>query len=211
MPETNKYILLARHLPTSANEAGLIMGRVMDLPVKSGVDEAYKNNLQKLKPLFKGKTVRFYSSPALRCRQTCEIAISQLMDDPHDSIVDERLNETDCGEFSGKTAKQLRQNYSQLVDTWMWHPQDMVFPQGESYKQVQARALLWLNEVLKENADVIFTVSHVDVIKMLIFGILAVPISHKRRIRIDTGTVTIFSQKEEEVVLVAVNLFGKLM
>lgn len=210
----NKYIVLARHLATRANAEGVVMGRKLDLPIElnSTVEQEYKNHMSSLRQLLRmgSKQVLFYSSPALRCKQTLELVMPVLVDDAHEYGVDERLQETDCGDFSGKTGEKLREDYPDLVDTWMWRPGEMIFPGGESYMQVQARAWLWLDEVLRGSEDVTFAVTHVDVIKMLLFKVLGVSISNKRLVDIGTGSVTIFSQRGEGVVVEALNLFGKL-
>lgn len=210
MKKWDKLVLLSRHLPTMANEKGIIMGRKMDPPINRGWETDYRKNIRWLKKSMRlnKKDLDFYSSPSLRCQQTIEIAISEIGEKGQNYQIDERLWETDCGSFSGKNAKQIRQDSPELLDMWVKHPEKMKFPGGESYNEVQLRTLNWLKETLKKEARMIFVVTHVDVIKMAVFGAVNIPISSKRLITIDPGSITVLGIRGNETVLLNSNLFG---
>jgi alpha-ribazole phosphatase len=208
MSSAEKLIIMCRHLPTEANQRGLIMGRTEDYPITLGAAEKYKASLDLLNKKYRldEKKCLFYTSPMLRCRQTCNLAISSFGsgDIP---IVDERLNETDCGTFAGHLGKELKKTYPELVDTWMHHPENMRFPEGESYTEVQSRVLSWLNTILNQDVETVLAFSHVDAIKMMIFAILKIPISSKRNLEISPGSFNVVLVSGEELVVSGLNLY----
>lgn len=214
MKNFDKTIVLSRHLSTAANENNIIMGRKLDPEINKEHEESYRANIKALNGWIgerdKGK-ISFYSSPALRCVQTLKIAIPLLSYENKPFDIDDRLWETDCGEFSGKSVSQIRKDSPELLDLWVNHPEKMKFPGGESYEDVQTRANAWLRDVMDKDTDIVFAVTHVDVIKMIVFWALKLPISSKRLMVMEPGSVTVLGKRQNEIVLLNSNLFGGLM
>lgn len=202
-----QYIFLLRHLKTQANENNLIMGRAIDPPVLPQTIKAFSAYMRVLRKKFPVlMDAQFFSSPTLRCTQTLEYAMKEINGTTQPYHTDERLNETDLGKFAGLTTKQIREQYPDLIDTWMRHPEHMTFPEGESYVDVSQRAWEWFTSVLTLPKNAIVAVTHVDIIKMILFKNLEIPIANKRLISVDTGSVTIFRKRGPEVVLIGTNL-----
>ena len=63
----------------------------------------------------------------------------------------------------------LYKQYPQLIDTWVKHPDKIIFPDGESYNDVQKRAWEWFESMLTLPQKAIVAVTHVDIIKMILF------------------------------------------
>ena len=213
MKKWDKLIFLCRHLPTLENETGIIMGRLIDPSINWDEENNFRKNIKQFAKFtdIERSTTDFFSSPALRCQQTLKIALSELGFNDLKYKVDKRLWETDCGSFSGKNAKQLRIENAKLLDLWVEHPDEMKFPGGESYSDVQLRTLKWLKEALKKEARIVFVVTHVDVIKMAIFSAVNISISSKRLVTIDPGSITVLGVRGDETVLLNSNLFGGVM
>lgn len=210
MTTTTQHIFLLRHLKTEANRDKVIMGRLMNPPVLEQSIPAFQSYIKLLKKEFPelSNDAAFYSSPALRCQQTIKRAMIELSQQSKTIHTDDRLQETDLGKFSGLNAQQIREKYPDLIDVWMKHPENIVFPDGESYHDVQKRAWEWFQSILTLPHKAIVAATHVDVIKMILFKNLGIPIANKRLVVINTGSATIFDNRGKEVVLIGTNLYS---
>jgi phosphoserine phosphatase len=176
-------IYLVRHLPTKYNEDGIIMGRSCDLSIISETANRFVETIERVVGSHIGMV---YTSPALRCRQT-----AQFLSGGAQTL--EAFNETNYGDFEGKEPEEIKIKWHDIYWKWMNHPSHMWFPGGESFLEVQSRALAGLQKIIVDNDktdSLIFVVTHVDVIKMIICGILEIPIDKKRSFHIDHGSFT---------------------
>lgn len=190
-------IFLIRHLKTTFNENGCIMGRVIDADIKS--DE---NNLDNFKARVVSINIKYgpfpkdtliITSPLKRCRQTAALLKDQLKLKNEVEIMDE-LNETDMGKFSGKDAGELRQEFGDILDEWMFKPESFKFPEGESYEQVHQRIILVLEnlkERLIKGQKSIIICTHVDIIKMILSEIMGFSFNKRRDFSIPNGSATV--------------------
>jgi alpha-ribazole phosphatase len=110
---------------------------------------------------------RICSSALERARQTAEYFAAQWGVDGVLAVP--ALNEVNYGELYEKNKQWVARHYPlHKVDP------DFVYPQGESFSQMQARAVAFtLDMVRKEAADTVLAVVHAGVIRALVSHFLA--------------------------------------
>lgn len=182
-------IYLVRHIPTELNESGTYMGRSLNPPILLEARQDFKKTISKLHLRVDDKrTALIFSSPLLRCLQTAKL-LRRGLSVKHKIQIVEEFTETDYGDFEGKNANGIKKQYPNLFATWISKPSRVVFPNGESYQDVQSRSYSKLLGLLKSYPqNTLFICTHVDVIKMIISKILSIPIDKKASFRIDNGS-----------------------
>jgi alpha-ribazole phosphatase len=186
-----QQIYLIRHLPTSMNKSGAYMGREHNPPILEGEVSVLIRKLEFMKEELNLANPVFYSSPALRCLQTLEIITAHLGLSEAPVKTDNRLLETDFGDVSGLTIKEMEEQFPEVFETLVTDQSKTVFPNGESYQDVQNRAWVTLKEIIENSRDAssIFVCSHVDVIKMILFKALDIPIKNKPLVIFQNGSI----------------------
>ena len=133
-----------------------------------------------------------YSSPIDRCRETAEIVAA-----PHKLRVvqDDALGEVEYGNWTNRSLKSLmRTKLWTTVQRW---PSAMRFPDGESLRDVQVRAVDYLEEIRAEHPKhKVCCVSHGDVIKLLLAHYLGVHIDLYQRIVVGPASISVISLTE---------------
>ncbi len=153
------------------------------------------------------------SSPLERCQQTAE-AISAALKQPLQIETDERLTECGYGEWTGQELKRLAKDP-------MWkvvqaHPSGATFPDGESMRQMQARAVSavrdWDLRVNQEHGPgaIWVAVSHGDVIKAILADALGTHLDNFQRIVVDPASVSVVSYTPLRPFVVRYNEHGDL-
>lgn len=193
-------IYLIRHLPTEYNQKGIYMGRSYDMPILLKGIELFTTTVAKMRDI--GKNSIIYSSPALRCRQTAKI-LSDALKIRSKPQISEKFNEMNYGQFEGKSPKKIKIHYPDIYWNWMRHPSLVRFPGGETFIEVQMRAVTYLQKIInrehKQATDnFIFIVTHVDIIKMIICWILNISIDNKRLFCINNGSFTLIETTNEK-------------
>jgi probable phosphomutase (TIGR03848 family) len=130
-----------------------------------------------------------YSSPLERCLETAE-AVAQ----PHNLAVTAlaEVGEVRYGQWEGaKISKLARRKEWHTVQHF---PSRFRFPEGESFNEVQHRAVTAL-ELLsqKHHKEVIAVVSHADVIKLVVAHYLGMHIDQFQRIGISPASVSVLA------------------
>jgi alpha-ribazole phosphatase len=171
---------LIRHGFTEANETGMYIGCKTDLPLSKKGREGL---LQFMDEYQYPRVERVYTSPLLRCKQTCEI----LFPDRQVIAMDD-LKELDLGDFDGKTVEELidREDYKQ----WLKGGIDNSPPNGESIQDLVVRSYQALTRIIVNMMDEEFShcaiVTHSGIIKNMLscFGL---PKIDPKDIYIDAG------------------------
>ncbi len=178
----DKYIVLIRHFPTSMNKSGKYMGRKFDPDIeltKSDLSQ-FSKKISFLKSLIDIENVKLFSSPALRCKQTMNLVVSQLGIKSTKVTEDNDFWETNMGDVEGMNIIEISKKYPRLYKTRVEKASKTRFPNGESYLQVQSRAWKGLQKALvMSGGDDIIICTHVDVMKFIIFKVLNVSIDNK--------------------------------
>lgn len=127
-----------------------------------------------------------YSSPIERCRQTAE-AVARPHQVPVRTV--RELGEVDYGKWTGRSLKSLsRTKLWTTVQRW---PSAMRFPEGETLRSVQARAVEAVEDMrARHRKERICCVSHGDVIKLVVAHYLGVHIDLYQRIGIGPASIS---------------------
>ena len=200
-------VILVRHGRSSANNSGVLAGRTPGVKLdEAGLQQAAAvgERLAQL-PL-----AAIVTSPLDRCKQTAA-AIAKH----HGALrpaTDRRLTECGYGDWTG-------QKLSGLMKDPLWpvvqqHPSAVTFPNGESMRAMQQRAV---DAVREHDAAVAAShgpgalwvaVSHGDVIKAIVADALGQHLDTFQRIVVDTGSTTIITYTPTRPFLVRLNDSG---
>ena len=183
-------ILLLRHAHSVANAKGILAGR------SSGIELSDKGKAQAVELVDRLKGIDFSEiriSPMERCAQTVAPLIQQLptKTSSNRSIVSEEdLIEVDYGKWTGKKLSLLSKDRSwKIVQNT---PSAMYFPGGEGLLDVQARGMRALNSIANSRGALPkMLVSHGDVIKAIVAGVLGAHLDHFQKIVIDPASITV--------------------
>jgi 2,3-bisphosphoglycerate-dependent phosphoglycerate mutase len=184
-------VLLIRHGRTSANTAGVLVGR------SSGVelDETGAKQVAELPTRLSGVPLRaIVTSPLRRCRQTAQPLLA-AQSDSCVFAVEQGLVECGYGEWTGKSLRELSKD--KLWRTVQQQPSAVRFPGGESMAEMSARAIraarTWDAQIEAEHGPeaVWAAVSHGDVIKAIIADALGLHLDSFQRIVVDPASISI--------------------
>lgn len=142
-----------------------------------------------------------YSSPIERCLETAEIIAAR-----HDVPLhtEDALGEVDYGTWSGRTFKSIRR--LKMWEVVQRRPGAARFPEGETLRAVQARAVDTVEEMTARHPkQTICTVAHADVIRLVIAHYLGVHIDLFQRIAIAPASVSAIAIEGPDVLVLAVN------
>jgi probable phosphomutase (TIGR03848 family) len=128
-----------------------------------------------------------YSSPIERTLETAEIVAA-----PHRLAVTkrERLGEVRYGRWSNRSFKSVRRTKLwTVVQQW---PSGARFPDGETLKEVQDRALAEVEAIQIDNPRAaVCCVTHAEVIRLVVAYYLGIHIDLFQRIVIGPGSITV--------------------
>ena len=180
-------LILIRHGRTEWNVQGRVQGRT-DIPL----DETGRMQAQAVAKCLAGEKIdAIYASPLSRAFDTAA-AIAAY----HSCRIEktEELTEIRFGEWEGKTARELEEQYADLWQDWNWilHPEICRKMGAESADEILIRSLKALEKALCENAadaTVVF-VSHTMPIKLLSAYLIGLPSSKIRRMKLANCSLT---------------------
>ena len=168
-------LILLRHGQTSANAAGLLLGRT-DLPLT----ELGRRQAAAAAACLDGAVGRVVSSPLLRARETAE-SLGRPVE------VDERWIEVDYGEYEGQPFREVP---AELWAHWRDNPA-FTPPGGESMAAVGQRVREACEELITEAAATdIVVVSHVSPIKAAVAWALGVGDEVAWRMFLDVAAIS---------------------
>ena len=188
-------LIAVRHGRSTSNAAGTLAGRTPGIDLdETGVEQA-----QELGRRLAGvRLAAAVTSPMERCQQTTRLVLqgagSDLTPTP-----DERVIETDYGQWSGRLLKDL-------VEEPLWKsvqgtPQLAQFPGGEAMSAVQDRmvaAVLDWNARLDER-DVWLVTSHGDPLAALLNWACGADFQHVQRLGVDPASASIIVLPSQSV------------
>ena len=125
-----------------------------------------------------------------RCQQTTSLALEAAGIDL-DAVLDDRVLETDYGQWSGRLLKDLADE--PLWATVQGAPQDAQFPEGEAMRAVRDRvveAVLDWNSRLADH-DVWLLTSHGDPLAALLNWACGADFQHVQRLGVEPGSASI--------------------
>lgn len=129
-----------------------------------------------------------YSSPQQRARETA----ARLAQERRLPVLrDEAFDEIDFGDWTGLSFAQLRADEAGWRQ-WLEQRSIATPPGGESFAQVQQRAMAGMERLarLHPNGNVL-VVSHGDVIKAVVAGVLGMSLDHMERFEIAPASLSV--------------------
>jgi probable phosphomutase (TIGR03848 family) len=198
-------VLLIRHGRTSANTAGVLVGRTSGI----GLDEAGVKQVAELAGRLSGVQLRaIVTSPLRRCRQTAQAVLS-AQSDGCVMTVEQGLVECAYGEWTGKALRELSKE--KLWNAVQHQPSAVRFPGGESMSEMSARAISavrgWDARIEAEQGPhaVWAAVSHGDIIKAVLADALGMHLDSFQRIVVDPASISIVRYTTARPYLITAN------
>ncbi|WP_092865036.1 histidine phosphatase family protein [Quadrisphaera sp. DSM 44207] len=188
-------LLLVRHGRTAANAGGVLAGRTPGVDLDDAGRAQVAALAQRLAPLPLAAVV---SSPLQRCRATAAAITGAggTEEAPRPGVdVEDDLSECDYGSWTGRPLKELTED--PLWPVVQAHPSAVTFPDGESMRTMQSRALDVVRRVdarvaAEHGAHAVWVaVSHGDVIKAVLADALGMHLDAFQRIVVDPASVSV--------------------
>lgn len=191
-------LLLIRHGENDYTRTGRLAGWTPGV----GLNEAGRKQAQALAEKLKAAPIAaIYSSPLERARETAApLAEAKKLD----VQIVEGLGEVQYGQWQGKSLKRLAR--TKLWRTVQGLPSAMQFPEGETFRSVQSRAVNAIEALVQAHPkDLVAVFSHGDVIKLVVAHYLGLPLDLFQRIMIATASTTILRLGHGQPALVKLN------
>jgi len=198
MTKSTTYILLIRHGENDWVGAKRLAGRTPGVHLNAmGRQQATDlANVLGTQPI-----AAVYSSPLERCMETAHplATVRGLSVRPAEGII-----EVDYGEWRGGELKELAQKPEwQAVQHY---PSQFCFPGGETLREVQFRAVGFVEELRVRHPDQAVAVfSHGDVIRTTVAHYLGVPIDLFQRVAISTASISVLAFFNQRPMVLTVN------
>lgn len=177
-------IFLLRHAQSSANLAGILAGRTPGVHLSPHG----KKDARTLKSVLESLEIkRVVLSPLERCFETVEPFLNSANVDVYE---DEAFLEMDYGHWSNRPLKELSR-----LPLWkeiQKRPSTVRFPGGESFVEMQKRALSGLDFYTRKKGNTL-VVSHGDVIRVLLSKFYGMPLDGFQRIALAPASLSILS------------------
>jgi probable phosphomutase (TIGR03848 family) len=200
-------VILVRHGRSGANTSGVLAGRTPGVKLdEAGVQQAAAVG-ERLAGL---PLAAIVTSPLDRCKQTAA-AIAKHHEELRPAT-DRRLTECGYGDWTGKKISELAKD--PLWTVVQQHPSAVTFPDGESMRAMQQRAVDAVRAhdaaiAASHGANAIWVaVSHGDVIKSIVADALGQHLDTFQRIVVDTASTTIITYTATRPFLVRLNDSG---
>ncbi|GID92597.1 histidine phosphatase family protein [Amorphoplanes digitatis] len=193
-------VLLLRHGRTNANATGELAGR---LPVE--LDDTGRGSALRVgERLRKLPLAAVVTSPLIRCRQTLELALPEIVPE-----VDEGLTECGYGDWEGRPLKELAKE--PLWPVVQQHPSAVVFPNGEAMAAMSARAVATVRRwdarvTARHGPDALWLAcSHGDVIKAVVADAMGLHLDEFQRLVADPASISVIRYTPMRPFLVRLN------
>lgn len=191
-------IFFVRHGETNYNVQHRFQGST-DMPLNErGLEQASCLWV----PMSKLHLDKIYISPYKRTTQTA-LQVQAGRDIP--VIAEPRLCEIHCGQWEGLVREEIEHRWPGMIDLWEHKPDELRMPEGETFLQVQDRAVEALKEILtKEEGKSVVIVTHMLTIQLIMSRLLNIPIREVwKMVRLENTSITTIdfsSDNEFEVV-----------
>ena len=175
-------IYLLRHGHSTANAKSILAGRDASVLLSPrGIEQAQAI----MHELGERKFAKIYSSPMPRCLETLRplAGKSKLKIEKDDGLI-----EMEYGDWSGK--KLLMLSRKKMWSEIQARPSLVRFPNGESFLEMQGRALESVKSLAIPGAEILVC-SHGDVIKAIVAGLVGLHLDNFQRLSIDPASITV--------------------
>jgi probable phosphomutase (TIGR03848 family) len=157
--------------------------------------------------LAKAPIKAIYSSPIERTLETAQAVASRHRLDVQ--VLDD-IGEVQYGTWTNRSLKSLAR--TKLWVTVQRFPSAARFPQGETLREVQARAIAELERIqARHPKQMVCVVSHADVIKLVVAHYLGVHIDLFQRIAIGPASVSAVAVNDQVPMVLSVNAHAPIV
>lgn len=166
-------IVFIRHGQTEWNKSGKYQGQSDVALSEEGIEQA--RCLAKHFPLNRLDCV--YSSDLQRSMATAETVAGRFGLKVHK---EEAFREISFGDWEGLTYQEIVSGWPEAMANFLTHPDLMEIPHGETFAQVQERAMKRLWEIVAEHEDknqVVGIFAHGAVLRAMLTAIMQMPLS----------------------------------
>lgn len=182
--------ILIRHGRTDANATAVLAGRTPGVGLDSVGKEQVLHTAQHLSSVPLDLVV---TSPLERTQQTAAYILDAQIEQGRspELRIDERFVECDYGSWTGRSLTDLSEE--EMWRTVQHHPSAAAFPDGESMRAIQDRALTGIRDLNQTMpGDGIYAVvSHGDVIKAILADALGLHFDNFQRIHVEPASVSV--------------------
>ena len=189
LPEKGKNarLILVRHGETDWNKAGRFQGQI-DIPL----NENGRRQAAAARDFLKDIPIdRAWSSTLSRPTETAQIILEAHPDVPLTQI--DGLVEIGHGVWEGKLESEIREDWSELLDTWKRAPETVQMPKGETIQDEWARSVRSWGEsagALKPE-ETVLVVAHDAVNKTILCDLLGLTPADIWAVKQGNGGVTV--------------------
>jgi broad specificity phosphatase PhoE len=178
-------LLLIRHGETDWNVSLRYMGQA-NVPLNENGRAQGRLAAQRLLSL--GATA-LYTSDLVRAAETAAIVGNELGLKP---VAMPELREIDVGKWEGLTPEELYRRFPDHMQEFERDPARTVRLGGESYAQLQARALVALNAIHTAHRpdETVVAVSHGGTIRALLCHVIGLDLAYFGRLWLDNGSIS---------------------
>ena len=189
LPEKGKNarLILVRHGETDWNKAGRFQGQI-DIPL----NENGRRQAAAARDFLKDIPIdRAWSSTLSRPTETAQIILEAHPDVPLTQI--DGLVEIGHGVWEGKLESEIREDWSELLDTWKLAPETVQMPEGETIQDVWARSVRSWGEIADElkPEETVLVVAHDAVNKTILCDLLGLTPADIWAVKQGNGGVTV--------------------
>jgi len=153
-------IYLLRHGETEENRKGSYYGNLDTSLTEIGIRQG-----NKARDFFENiKLDIIYVSDKKRTKEMAKLVLEQK---EIETIVDNRINETNFGDFEGKTYEEIKRLYPNECMRWQNNWMGFVPPGGESYIKLCERVKSFMEDIKKMEYNNILICTHSGVIRAI--------------------------------------------
>jgi broad specificity phosphatase PhoE len=190
---------LIRHGQTDWNKASVFRGRA-DHPLN---DTGWKEARAVAEALRDVSLDAVYASPLLRALGTVKYAAEErgLEVQPFPAVVD-----IDFGDWQGRPLSEVESQEAEDYRRWVEHPEQMVFPGGESLQETALRAADGVAGLVRKHpSGNIALCTHRVICKLLVLKLLSIDLSRFWQVKVDTASISTLFVEEGRWILEKLN------
>ena len=189
LPDRGKAarLILVRHGETDWNKAGRFQGQI-DIPL----NDHGRSQAAAARDFLSDVTIdRAWSSTLSRPTETAQIILEAHSEVPLVQI--DGLVEIGHGLWEGKLESEIRDGWSDLLDTWKRAPETVQMPEGETIQDVWARSVTSWQEIAKglKPEETALVVAHDAVNKTILCDLLGLTPADIWAVKQGNGGVTV--------------------
>ncbi|MCC6905754.1 MAG: histidine phosphatase family protein [Anaerolineae bacterium] len=200
------HIYFVRHGQSEANAKDIISNRTLNVHGLTDIGREQARAVAEQLTTRVENVIDVYASPLLRARQTGGIIAERLGLSSDHVLVTNALIERDPGIMEGKTDPQSWEVYMDLARLWREGDYCARLPEGESYHDVRARFMPFIDHIKHKHRDqdgAIVMVGHAGTYLMMLPLILAnIDSSYNGRRELDNCQFVLAEQRGDDLVCV---------